>query len=39
MKLLEHSDARWLGRDELDDVDWLPSDVEVIAAIRAARVV
>ena len=39
VKLLEHSDARWLGRDELDSVDWLPSDVEVIAAIRAAGVV
>ena len=34
MKLLEHSDARWLGADELDDVGWLPSDVEVVAAIR-----
>lgn len=39
MKLLEHSDARWLGRDELDSVDWLPSDIEVIAAIKGARVV
>lgn len=39
VKLLEHSDARWLGREELDDVDWLPSDIEVIAAIRAAGVV
>ena len=39
MKLLEHSDARWLGRDELDDVGWLPSDIEVVQAIRDARVV
>ena len=39
MKLLEHSDARWLDRDELDDVGWLPSDIEVVAAIRAAGVV
>lgn len=39
MKLLEHSDARWLGADELEDVDWLPSDLEVVAAIRAAGVV
>lgn len=38
MKLLEHSDARWLGRNELDSVDWLPSDIEVVAAIRTARV-
>ena len=39
MKLLEHSDARWLNRDELDDVGWLPSDIEVVAAIRDAGVV
>ncbi len=39
MKLLEHSDARWLGADELDDVDWLPSDIEVVAAIRDEGVV
>lgn len=24
--LREHEDARWLGRDELDTVDWLPAD-------------
>lgn len=39
MKLLEHSDARWLGRDELDSVGWLPSDIEVVSAIRSAGVV
>lgn len=39
MKLLEHSDARWLNRDELDDVGWLPSDIEVVAAIRDVGVV
>ncbi len=37
--LLEHSDARWLDADELDSVGWLPSDIEVVAAIRAAGVV
>ena len=39
MTLLEHSDARWLNRDELDDVGWLPSDIEVVAAIRDVGVV
>lgn len=34
MRLLEHSDARWLSRDALDSVDWLPSDIEVVAAIK-----
>lgn len=28
--LLEHEDARWLGKDELDTVNWLPADVEVV---------
>lgn len=39
MKLLEHSDARWLGRDELDDVGWLAADEEVIAAIKENDIV
>ena len=33
LKLLEHEAARWLSRDELDSVDWLPADVEVVKAI------
>lgn len=39
MKLLEHSDARWLTRETLDSVDWLPSDIEVVAAIRDANII
>ena len=39
MKLLEHSDARWLGRDELGDVGWLAADEEVIAAIKKNEIV
>lgn len=39
MKLLEHSDARWLDRDELDDVGWLAADEEVIAAIRESEII
>lgn len=39
MKLLVHSDARWLGRDELDDVGWLAADEEVIAAIKENEIV
>ena len=39
MKLLEHSDARWLGRDELDDVGWLAADEVVIAAIKENEIV
>ena len=28
--LLEHEAAKWLCRNELDSVNWLPADVEVI---------
>ena len=34
MQLLEHEAAKWLAPDELDQVDWLPADVEVVEAIR-----
>ena len=30
--LLEHEAARWLGKDNLEEVKWLPADVEVIKA-------
>ena len=33
-KLLEHRDARWLDRDELDSVDWLPADAEILGALK-----
>ena len=33
--LKEHEDAKWLGRDELDSVRWLPADREVIEALKA----
>ena len=31
--LLEHGAARWLGKDNLEEVKWLPADVEVIKAL------
>ncbi len=34
-ELLEHEAARWLGRDELDNVNWLPADVKVARAVKA----
>lgn len=33
--LLEHEAARWLGKSELEEVKWLPADVEVIKALYA----
>ena len=33
--LREHESARWLSREELDDVRWLPADLSVIAQLRS----
>lgn len=32
--LLEHEDSRWLLREELNTVEWLPADKEVIGFIN-----
>ena len=32
--LKEHEAAKWLKKDELDSVEWLPADVELIGQIR-----
>ena len=34
-KLLEHEAARWLGRAQLDSVDWLPADRIILPEIQA----
>ncbi|MFF5260673.1 (deoxy)nucleoside triphosphate pyrophosphohydrolase [Actinomadura viridis] len=33
-RALEHLALRWLGPDELYDVEWLPGDLPVVEAIR-----
>ena len=33
-KLLEHNDARWLAKDELDDVNWIPADIEAVNYLK-----
>jgi 8-oxo-dGTP diphosphatase len=33
-RALEHAELRWLGVDELYDVDWLEPDLPVVAAVR-----
>ena len=35
LHLNEHEAARWLTKDELDSVRWLPADVQLIEEIRA----
>ena len=32
--LLEHEAAKWLTREELDTVEWLPADITIIDLIR-----
>ena len=32
--LTEHEAAKWLSKDELDSVDWLPADITLIEEIR-----
>ena len=33
-KLLEHNDARWLTKAELDEVDWIPADIEAVNYLK-----
>lgn len=33
-ELLEHEAARWLSREELHAVNWLPADVKVVEALE-----
>ena len=34
LKLKEHQSARWLRRNELEDVPWLPADRELIEYLK-----
>lgn len=36
--LKEHEAARWLIREELDSVDWLPADVKVVEKLKLLQV-
>ena len=35
-QMLEHQELRWLGRDELLSVNWLPADLEVARSLGIA---
>lgn len=37
LTLLEHEDARWLRKEELDTVRWLPADRSIIELLRDKR--
>jgi 8-oxo-dGTP diphosphatase len=34
LHLNEHEAARWLRKDELESVKWLPADLEIIGLIK-----
>lgn len=34
LTLLEHNAARWLDRESLDCVEWLPADVDIIKKLK-----
>lgn len=36
LELLEHEDAKWLTKEQLDTVGWLPADITLIGKIKAA---
>ena len=38
LELKEHENAAWLRLEELNNVDWLPADVEVVRAIKAKNI-
>ena len=34
LTLLEHESARWLTKETLDSVDWLPADLRLIRKLK-----
>ena len=34
LELKEHEAAKWLNKDELENVNWLPADLKVIETVR-----
>ena len=37
LHLNEHEAAKWLTKDELDSVKWLPADLEVVNVMRTGK--
>lgn len=33
-KLLEHNDAKWLKKDDLDSVNWIPADIKAVNYLK-----
>ncbi len=37
LQLQEHADAKWISADELDQYDWAPADLPVVAQLKKAN--
>ena len=37
LTLKEHEAAKWLSKDDLDSVEWLPADLEVVKRIKIKK--
>ena len=33
-KLLEHNDAKWLSKDQLNTLNWIPADIKIIDYLK-----
>ncbi len=33
-KLLEHKDYKWVSKNEIDDLDWIPADIEIVELLK-----
>ena len=33
-KLLEHNDAKWLSKDQLNALNWIPADIKIIDYLK-----
>ena len=34
-ELLEHEAAKWVSKDEIDNIAWLPADIEIIEQVKS----
>lgn len=39
LTLREHEAAKWLTKEELDSVDWLPADIQLIENIKSSNLI
>ena len=39
LTLKEHEAARWLAKDELESVKWLPADLQIISLLKSSAAV